>query len=102
LEKISIKSLFILLKKAQAVVQKISRQNVTSTVLSFSSFLSFWWTSWVEKSQSTWKNCTKIEKEETHAHRKRARNALSKRKDAWVATVRHHKSGVLGPTGQGS
>jgi len=31
----NIKSLFILLKKAQAVVQKISRQNVTSTVLIF-------------------------------------------------------------------
>ena len=37
----SIKSLFILLKKAQAVVQKTSRKNVTSTVLIFSSFLSF-------------------------------------------------------------
>jgi hypothetical protein len=31
--------------------------------------------SWVEKSQSTYKNCT-IEKYETHAHQKRARNAL--------------------------
>jgi len=30
-----------LLKKAQAVVQKTSRNNVTSTVLIFSSFLSF-------------------------------------------------------------
>jgi len=40
-----------LLKKAQGVVQKTSRKNVTSTVLIFSSFLSFWWTSWVEKSQ---------------------------------------------------
>ena len=28
------------------------------------------------------KNCTKIEKEETHAHRKRARSALKYRKDA--------------------
>ena len=36
-----IKSLFILLKKAQAVLQKTSRKNVTSTVLIFSSFLSF-------------------------------------------------------------
>jgi len=35
------KSLYILLKKAQAVVQKTSRKNVTSTVLIFSSFLSF-------------------------------------------------------------
>ena len=32
IERISIESLFILLKKAQAVVQKKSRQNVTSTV----------------------------------------------------------------------
>ena len=40
-EIISIKSLFILLKKAQAVIQKTSRKNVTSTVLIFSSFLSF-------------------------------------------------------------
>jgi len=53
LKKISIKSLFILLKKAEAVVQKTSKKNVTSTVLIFSSFLSFWWTSWVEISQST-------------------------------------------------
>jgi len=43
------KLLSILLKKAQAVVQKTSRKNVTSTVLIFSSFLSFLWTSWVEK-----------------------------------------------------
>jgi len=41
IEKISIKSLFVLLKKAQAVVQKTSRENVTLTVLIFSSFLSF-------------------------------------------------------------
>jgi hypothetical protein len=32
------KSLFILLKKAQAVVQKTSRKNIMSTVLIFSSF----------------------------------------------------------------
>jgi hypothetical protein len=32
----------------------------------------------VEKSKSTSKNCTKIEKEENHAHRKRARSALSR------------------------
>jgi len=53
IEKISNKSLFILLKKAQAVVQKTSRKNVKSAVLIFSSFLSFLWTSWVEKPQST-------------------------------------------------
>jgi hypothetical protein len=34
-------TVFILLKKAQAVVQKTSRQNVTSTVWIFSSCLSF-------------------------------------------------------------
>jgi hypothetical protein len=34
-----IKSLFILLKKAQAIVQKTSRRNVMSTGLIFSSFL---------------------------------------------------------------
>jgi len=39
LKKISVKSL--LLKKFQAMVQKISRRNVMSTVLIFSSFLSF-------------------------------------------------------------
>ena len=53
IEKLSIKSRFILLKKAQVVVQKTSRKNPASTVLIFSSFLSFWWTSWVEKSHST-------------------------------------------------
>jgi hypothetical protein len=31
----------------------------------------------VEKSQSIKKNCTKIEKEETRAHRKSARSAVS-------------------------
>jgi len=41
LEKISIKSLSILLKKAQAVVQKTSRKNVTSTVLIFFFFSVF-------------------------------------------------------------
>jgi len=35
------------------VVKKTSRKNLTSTVLIFSSFLSFWWTSRVEKSHST-------------------------------------------------
>jgi len=34
--------------------------------------------SWVEKSQSTYKNSIKIEKEETHAHWKRAGSALSR------------------------
>ena len=39
-KKISIKSLFILLKKAQAVVQKTSKKNITSAVLIlFSVFL---------------------------------------------------------------
>ena len=41
IKKISIKSLFTLLKKDQAVVQKTSRKNVTSTLLIISSFLSF-------------------------------------------------------------
>jgi len=35
LKKISVKSLLILLKKAQAVVQKTSRKTVTATVLIF-------------------------------------------------------------------
>jgi len=61
-------SLFILLKKAQAVVQK----NVTSSVFILSSFLSFWWVPCVEISQSTQKNCNKIEKEETYADRKKS------------------------------
>jgi hypothetical protein len=34
--------------------------------------------SWVEKSQSTQKNCIKIDKEEAHAHQKRARSALGR------------------------
>ena len=35
------KPLSVLLKKAQAVIQKTSGRNVTSTVMTFSSFLSF-------------------------------------------------------------
>ena len=73
------------------MVQKTSRKNVTTTVL-ISSFLSFWWSSWVEKSQSAEKNCTKIEKEETHANRKRARGALSRERTLelrqWCTTSR--------------
>jgi hypothetical protein len=80
------------LKKAQAVFQKTSRKNVTSTVVMFSSFLSFWWKSFVEKSQLTQKNCTKMEKEETHAHRKRGRSALSRERTLelrqWCTTSR--------------
>jgi len=41
LEKISIKSLSIVLKKAQAVVQKTSTKNVTSTVFYFFFFSVF-------------------------------------------------------------
>jgi len=51
----SIRSLFILLKKVQAVVKKTSRKNVTSIFFYF--FFSFLW-KLVEKSQSTRKNCT--------------------------------------------
>jgi hypothetical protein len=49
-----------------------------STVSIFSFFLSVSWLSWVVKSQSASKNCTKIEKEETHAHRIRARSTLNR------------------------
>jgi len=41
LKKISIRSLFVLLKKAQAVVQKISRKYLTSTAFLFFSFFLF-------------------------------------------------------------
>ena len=55
-------------------------------------FLSFWWTSWVEKSQSTYKNRTKREKEETLAHRTRARSALIRERTLelrqWCTTSR--------------
>ena len=47
------------------------------------------------------KNCTKIENEETHAHRKRARSALSKERTLDLRQM-HHKSGVLGPNRQAS
>ena len=76
MKKIPIKSVFILLKKAQAVVQKTSRKNVTSTVLTFS-FFSVFLMDVMGGKITTSKNCTKIEKE-THAHRKRARSALSR------------------------
>jgi len=72
LKKISIKLLFILLKKAQAVVQKTSRKNVSSTVLIF---FSVFLTDIMGGKITVNLNCTKIEKEETHAHRKRARSA---------------------------
>ena len=79
MEKISVISLFILLKKVQAVVQKTSRQNVTSTVLIlfFLFFLFDGGHGWKNHNQLK-KNSTKIEKVETHAHRKRVRSALSR------------------------
>jgi hypothetical protein len=55
IEKVSIKSLFILLTKAQAGVQKTSSKNVTSTVLIFSSFLSF-------DGRHGWKNHNQIKR----------------------------------------
>ena len=67
MKKISIKSLFILLKKAQAVFQKISRKNVMSTVLIYSSFLSF-------DGRGVWKNHNKLkttalkQKKKKHMH----------------------------------
>jgi hypothetical protein len=77
LKKITIKSLFILLKEAWAVVQKTSIKNVTSTVWIFS-FLSFdGCHGWKNHNQHI-KNCTKTEKEETHAQQKTARSALSR------------------------
>jgi hypothetical protein len=70
LKKISIKSLFILLKKAQAVVQKTSRKNVTSAVLIFFFFSVFL--------MDVVGGKTTINLQETYAHRKRARGALSR------------------------
>jgi len=55
-----------------------TKKESNSTLLNVSSFLSFWWMSWGWESQSTYKTCTKIEKEETHAHWKRARSALGR------------------------
>jgi len=54
----SIKSLYILLKKAQAVVQKTPRQNVTSTVLVFSSLLSFFFFD----GRHVWKNNNQLKR----------------------------------------
>jgi len=72
----SIKPLFILLEKAQAVVQKTSRENFE--VKSFDFFLLLC----LFDGRLRWKNhnqiktsCTKTEKGETLAHRKRARSA---------------------------
>jgi hypothetical protein len=57
------KSLFILLMKAQAVVQKTARKNVMSTVSIFFFFSVFLMDVMGGKITSTEKNCTKIEKE---------------------------------------
>jgi len=90
LKKISINSLFVSLKRAQAVVQKTSRKNITLTVLIF--FSVFLMDVMGRKSQSTQKNCTKTEKEETHTQRKRARSALSRERTLelrqWCTTSR--------------
>ena len=60
------------------MVQKTSRKNVTSTVLIFLLFCPFDGRHGWKNHRQLKKNCTKIEKEETRAHRKRAGNALNK------------------------
>jgi len=47
------------------------------------------------------KGLKELDKEETHAHQKRARSALSSERTLEL-TVMHHTSGLLGPTRQGS
>jgi hypothetical protein len=65
-----IKSLFILLKKAQAVVQKTPRKNVTSTVLNSSSFPFFdGRRGWIYHNKLK-RTALNQKKDETHAHRK--------------------------------
>ena len=70
----SVKSLFILLKKAQAVVQKTSRKNVTSTVLIFLLFCLFY-------GRHGWKNYSQLKrtalkwKEKKHIHTGKALEA---------------------------
>ena len=81
--KISIKPLLILLKNSQAVVQKTPRKNVTSSVSIFSSLLPFDGRHGWENHSQLKKYCTEIEKEETHAHRKRARSAVSRERTLW-------------------
>ena len=59
------------------MVQKTSRENVTSTVLFFLLFC-FLMDVTGGKTRINLEELTKIEKEETHAHRKRATSALSR------------------------
>jgi len=61
IKKISIKSLFTLLKKDQAVVQKTSRKNVTSTVLI--SFFFFFFFSLFD-GRHEWKNHNEFKREQ--------------------------------------
>ena len=61
------------------MVQKTSQKNVTSNVLIFLLFSVFLMDIVGGKIHNQLKkNCTKIEKEETRAHRKRARSVLSR------------------------
>jgi len=60
IKKISIKSLFTLLKKDQAVVQKTSRKNVTSTVLI--SFFFFFFS--LFDGRHEWKNHNEFKREQ--------------------------------------
>jgi len=76
LKKITIKSLFILLNRGPSHGSEDIKKECNVTSFDFFFFSVFLLD--VEKSQSAQKNCTKIEKEETHAHRKRARSALSR------------------------
>jgi len=57
---ISIKSLFISLKKAQAVVQKTSRKNVTSTVLIFYVEYIYGFVWWGVCRQSRWRHSVTV------------------------------------------
>jgi dipeptide/tripeptide permease len=78
-EKISIKSLYILLKKAQAVVQKTARKNVTSIVLIFFFFPLFLMEAMGAKIKIyVKKKITLKQKKKKHVHTGRVRSALSR------------------------
>jgi len=101
LKKISIKSLFILFEEGPGRGSEDIKKECDVKCFDFFFFSVSLMDVTGGKITISLKNCTKIENEETHAHRKRARSALSKERTLDLRQM-HHKSGVLGPNRQAS
>ena len=88
-----------MLKKAQAEVQKTSRQNVTSTVFDFFLFSVILMDVMGGKITINSKELPQNRKSRNTCTPEKSQKCTEYRKDARITTATEHKSGVLGQTG---